>query len=290
MSNARFRIHVWLKVRRQRGKKPLLAKHRGWDANVSWIETHQTLIHHRKTNRAIALLKCNRYKFVGHMVALWLWALDQVPSGNFGDLLPAEIADAAGWDPAKGEVFVNALIAVGFIDEDGDDGLRLHNWGDYTGRLMAKREAGRKGGIASGEARRAKQNDDVLEANTNVASTPTSPHLTSPTVPNRTVPTSGSSTRDRLKAALGFTPEQWKELLANHPGVNVHARYWDWIDWIGESEEKRMPEKPFFAFDGFLGKKRDVTYSAGGGAGQVLREIQEPYGANVGPVSTAAAR
>ncbi len=82
-----------------------------------------------------------------------------------------------------------------------------------------------------------------------------------------------TSRRERLRATLGFTPEQWKDLMSKYPGVNVHARYWDWIDWIGESEEKRMPDKPFYAFDGFLGKKRDVTYVPRGGGEMTLREV-----------------
>lgn len=127
---------------------------------MAWIESHQSLLHHKKTNRAIALLKVNRYKFIGHMHALWWWALDNVPSGHLDDLMPAEIADACGWDVAKAEEFVNTLVAVGFIDEVSDEGLYLHNWDIYAGKFLkgkdAKREAGRRGGLKSGEVRRSK--------------------------------------------------------------------------------------------------------------------------------------
>src|SRR5688572_27041352 len=129
---------------------------------MAWIESHQSLLHHKKTNRAIALLKCNRYKFIGHLHALWWWSLDNAPDGNLSDLLPAEIADAAGWDVGKADDFVSALVSVGFIDQED---MHLHDWREYAGRWLnlktQRSEAGRKGCKAKAEVA-SKQNDVLL--------------------------------------------------------------------------------------------------------------------------------
>lgn len=238
------------------GKRALLSKY-GRGDNVAWIEAHQSLLNHRKTNRAIALLKCDRHKFIGHMFQLWWWCLDNAPDGKFGDLLPGEIAVAAGWPIKTGDAFVKALIASGFFDEDGDDdGLRLHDWSDYTGRLMAKREAGRKGGVASGESRRElKQTDVLLEANDASALTPTN-QPTSPPLPTQpTKPT--SPTRVNVRTALDLSPTEVALVLRACPNAAVNARWIEWVSWIEEERERgrdRMPDDKVAAFIGWLKK------------------------------------
>ncbi len=247
---------------------------------MAWIEAHQSLLHHKKTNRAIALLKCDRHKFIGHMFQLWWWCLDNAPDGSLSDLMSEEIADAAGWPARKADVFVKALIAAGFFDDGGDDGLSIHKWDDYTGLLMARREAGRKGGLASAESRR-KQNSTVLEANGDGASTPTNqPHLTSPTQP--TEPTGPTGLRPielpaNYRTLLDLSPLEVQKLRALFPNADISARHREWLSWIEEEARRgrdRMPDDKMAAFHGWL-KKEDgsIHYSAGGGAGFMLREV-----------------
>lgn len=224
---------------------------------MAWIEAHQSLLTHRKTNRAIALLKCDRNKFIGHLFQLWWWCLDNAPDGNFGDLLPEEIAGAAGWPVKTGDAFVRALVASGFFDEDGDDGLRLHGWEEYTSRLMARREAGRKGGLASGEARReSKQNEATVQPNEPVALTPTNqPHLTSPTQPtNTTEPTRLDPT---VRLMLDVTPDEVRKLRSMFPNADISARHRAWISWIEEEMRRgrnRVPDDKMAALVGWLKK------------------------------------
>ena len=142
---------------------------------MAWIESHQSLLHHKKTNRAIALLKCDRHKFIGHLHALWWWALDNAPDGEVGDLQAAELADAAGWPVRKADAFLSALLAVGFLEED-EAGRRLHDWSDYAGRWNNLRASRAEAGRASGRTRAQKakeQKGGLFEQTANTRSTPT---------------------------------------------------------------------------------------------------------------------
>ena len=106
---------------------------------MAWIESHQSLLNHRKTLRAVALLKVNKYQLIGHLHSLWWWALDNIPAdGQMGDISDSEVAAAAGWTK-NAENFATALTQAGFIDQD-EDGRHLHNWYDYAGKLLVKRE------------------------------------------------------------------------------------------------------------------------------------------------------
>ncbi|MCL8207248.1 MAG: hypothetical protein K6V97_04120 [Actinomycetia bacterium] len=98
---------------------------------MAWIESHQSLLRHRKTNRVVALLGIHRCQLIGHLHCLWWWALDNVPvDGALGDLSDTEIARAAEWD-GDPTAFVRALTVAGFIDER-PEGRFLHDWIDYA--------------------------------------------------------------------------------------------------------------------------------------------------------------
>lgn len=118
----------------------------------SWIVLYQSLLRHRKTLRAVTLLGMDRHAFIGHVVTLWCWAIDNVPSdGSLGDLTDFEIAaisevvdpNFAKRSARLGVHFVKVLTEVGFIDSD-ENGRRLHDWYDYAGRLNDKRAENRE--------------------------------------------------------------------------------------------------------------------------------------------------
>ena len=108
---------------------------------MAWIESHQSLLTHRKTIRAATLLKVNRYQLIGHLHALWWWALDNAPDGVLAELTAEEIAEATGWPTKRGAELVQALVEAGFIDVEP---ARLHDWMDYAGRLIVRRTAERE--------------------------------------------------------------------------------------------------------------------------------------------------
>jgi hypothetical protein len=110
-------------------------------ASGYYIPLHQSLLTHRKTEAAADALGIDPLHLTAHLSQLWLWGLDNAPDGA---LLCSErvIARAARWggDP---DMFVAALLKHGWIDRNPDGGLWLHDWGDYGGKLQAKRERNR---------------------------------------------------------------------------------------------------------------------------------------------------
>jgi len=96
---------------------------------MAWVEVHQSLRDHRKVLTIADELALPEPHVAGHLVFLWLWALDNAPDGS----LPASarlIERASGWNGEPG-AFMQALIAAGLLEHDGDN-LRIHDWDDYA--------------------------------------------------------------------------------------------------------------------------------------------------------------
>ncbi|MEB3103056.1 hypothetical protein [Ferviditalea candida] len=109
---------------------------------MAWIELHQSLWTHKKTIMIAAILDIDELYAAAHMSKLWTWALDNAPDGNLTGLPDRVIAFGAGWkDDAS--VFVQAAIEAGWIDREGDS-TTLHDWYDYAGRLLEKKEANKE--------------------------------------------------------------------------------------------------------------------------------------------------
>lgn len=104
---------------------------------MAWIEVHQTLPTHRKIKKLKRLLKIKTPQAVGHMVILWLWAIDNAPDGRLDSIDPEDIAEAAEWT-GDAERFVSALVDSGFVDNE--DHLSIHDWDQFAGFLADKRE------------------------------------------------------------------------------------------------------------------------------------------------------
>lgn len=110
---------------------------------MAWIESHQTLGRHPKTNRAAKALGITRPHLVGHLHFLWWWVLEYAPDGHLGKYEAPDIATAAEW-PGDPDAFVDALLECGagepgFLRKD-EDGLVVHDWLDYAGRMLEKRK------------------------------------------------------------------------------------------------------------------------------------------------------
>lgn len=124
----------------------------------------------------------DRHKLLGHLHEFWWWALDNVgPDGDLGDLTDEEIEAGAEWDGEQG-AFVMALRSAGFID-GSEEGQRLHDWYDYAGKLLDRREQNAK---RMREARAAPVNTTNDERATHVQDTCSA--RAPATVPNRTQP------------------------------------------------------------------------------------------------------
>lgn len=85
------------------------------------------------------ILKIKTPQAVGHVAMLWLWSIDNAPDGDLSRVDIEDIAAACEWTKSA-ETFVNAMKAAELIDDD----MKLHDWGEYTGQLMERREERRK--------------------------------------------------------------------------------------------------------------------------------------------------
>src|SRR5690606_32242764 len=95
---------------------------------MAWIESHQSLLKHRKLFGALRILTrdqrstagrpavgtpVDRFKLIGHLHALWWWGLDNADiDGNLGDVDAYQIAAAAEWD-GDPKLFLEALLDCG---------------------------------------------------------------------------------------------------------------------------------------------------------------------------------
>lgn len=211
---------------------------------MAWIEVHQSLPTHAKTMEMSLLLDIPEVYCMGHVVSLWLWALDNAADGWVNVARPMVIARAARWPGEPGR-FVDALLGAGFLDDDG----MIHDWDDYTGRLMERRERVREQTRHRTRAWRDRlrltapesegpvtqlvtRHKSVGDAPVTLGDAPTVPN---PTVPNRTRSKESSTTPkgSRRDANVPAVPSRhqavinaWLEAISRDPSkVKDYARY-----------------------------------------------------------------
>lgn len=108
---------------------------------MAWLQVHQELRTHRKVLAAAEMLRISTPEMIGHLVLLWCWALDNAPDGSLASISASIIAAAAIW-PKAPDRFVDAMTAVGLLDRDErTQALSIHDWVEYTGRLIERRQA-----------------------------------------------------------------------------------------------------------------------------------------------------
>jgi hypothetical protein len=108
---------------------------------MAWIESHQELARHPKTKRLARAAGISIPAAIGHLHLLWWWALDYAQDGSLHGFTPEDIADGMEWDGEDANGFVEALINAGFLDQEDDGTLSIHDWHDYAGRLINQRKA-----------------------------------------------------------------------------------------------------------------------------------------------------
>lgn len=112
---------------------------------MAWIESHQELGAHPKTRKMASILGIHRMQVVGHVHALWWWALDYADDGDLAHFTDDDIAIGADWDGDPSE-FVAALKECGPGERAGfltADGL-LNDWHEYAGKLVDRRKKDRE--------------------------------------------------------------------------------------------------------------------------------------------------
>lgn len=106
---------------------------------MAWIESHQEVAHHPKTRKLAKKLDLGTAPVIGHLHALWWWAVDYAPDGSLEQHTDEDIAIGAFWENDPKE-FVDALVECRWLDRDGEH-LSLHDWEEYAGRLLDRRKA-----------------------------------------------------------------------------------------------------------------------------------------------------
>lgn len=106
---------------------------------MAWIELHQGLREHKKVYACMEILGVSRVTMVGMLATFWLWALDNAQDGVLAGVSNKTIARVCGWNEKKANQFVSALVECGWLDQNGDN-LVIHDWYDYAGKLMERRE------------------------------------------------------------------------------------------------------------------------------------------------------
>lgn len=107
---------------------------------MAWIQVHQQLKDHRKLLAAADELEIEPAHMLGLLISFWLWALDNTPSGSLAGISDRMIARAAQWNGEPGK-FVEAMAHAGLLDVESDGNMQLHDWYEYTGKLIDQREA-----------------------------------------------------------------------------------------------------------------------------------------------------
>ena len=120
---------------------------------MAWIEVHQALRDHRKTIGLSKELNIRPVYVIGHLVSLWLWAVDNAPAGDITSIPADTIASASQWR-GNGDRYLQALIDSGWVDKLKRR-LLLHSWHNYAGKLVAQRQLTTAARRAGGERRMA---------------------------------------------------------------------------------------------------------------------------------------
>lgn len=85
---------------------------------------------HPKTLDLAALLEAELPTVIGHLELLWAFVAKKTPQGNIGKWSDGVIAGAAMWR-GKPSKFVEAMVQAGFLDEDPEHRLLVHDWPEH---------------------------------------------------------------------------------------------------------------------------------------------------------------
>lgn len=106
-----------------------------------YTPSHAELAQHPKTRKLARLLGVSIPTALGHLHLLWHFGLKFAPDGNLSRFDLDEIADGCLWegDPLA---LHNALLQAGWVEEDGERGVCIHDWEEFGGKVVKQKEQG----------------------------------------------------------------------------------------------------------------------------------------------------
>ena len=112
---------------------------------MAWLMVDQALPSHRKILIGAQLVSMDEHKYMGHVVHLWLWALDHADdrTGALPVLPDDMIGIQAGLPKRQARGFVESMVDVGLLRRDGH-ALLIKDWWIYGGKLNEKRRKDRE--------------------------------------------------------------------------------------------------------------------------------------------------
>lgn len=113
---------------------------------------------HPKTMDLAARLTVELPTAIGHLELLWAFTGKKSPRGNIGKWPDGAIARACYW-MGRPELFTQALVAAGFLDESTDHRLTVHDWHEHAPRWVKSKLSSLKESFITGEAQDA--SDDM---------------------------------------------------------------------------------------------------------------------------------
>lgn len=103
-----------------------------------WIEFHDSVSEHEKTIALAQELGITRYAAGGLLAFLWSWAVTHAEmDGSIEDYTHIAISKRCHWD-GEPAMLIAALQKTGFLD-----GMKIHNWARYAGKLIERRKKDR---------------------------------------------------------------------------------------------------------------------------------------------------
>lgn len=103
---------------------------------MPWIESHADLRDHPKIDLLMDLLGITRRDACGLIHFVWWRALTYAPSGDLTSFTDGQIARWADWEGSTADL-IGGLTTAGFLDAE----RQLHDWQEYAGRWIDRREA-----------------------------------------------------------------------------------------------------------------------------------------------------
>src|SRR5579862_9310778 len=103
---------------------------------MAWVPIERALFDNHKTIDLSDRLGIPEVYVVGHLAAIWTWAMDNAKDGVIRGSSRI-LAKVARW-PGDADAFVEAVYGAGFLDRAPDGTFSLHDWQDYGGKLLEK--------------------------------------------------------------------------------------------------------------------------------------------------------
>jgi len=201
-------------------------------------------LNHPKTLHLAELLNIEPWAALGLLEALWNWASEYAPQGNIGKHSDVVIADGIKWRK-KADVLVKVLIKSGWVDEDDEHRLLIHDWADHVPTYIKKRLQ-RKELLPIGEIPRG----DHVES----MRTPDGSHAENPPRGQKPNPTQPNPTTTRIVPSVDDIERWMIKARRSNPSRDA-AECWKFYDLQGWQDAEGNPIRSWPRYAGYWVEK-----------------------------------